>query len=48
MKSDRTEKRISRNLASAQRKVADTTILSENVLAREWLKPEEDQAWDYL
>jgi hypothetical protein len=25
-----------------------TTLLSERSLAREWLKPEEDEAWDYL
>jgi hypothetical protein len=25
-----------------------TAILSETVLAREWLKPEEDLAWNYL
>ena len=25
-----------------------TALLSERSLAREWLKPEEDEAWDYL
>jgi hypothetical protein len=48
MKTNRTEKRIFHNLESAQKKTADTAILSEKVLAREWLKPEEDRAWDYL
>jgi hypothetical protein len=48
MKTNKTEKRISHNLESAQRKTVETAILSENILAREWLKPEEDRAWDYL
>ena len=30
------------------RKIPDTALLSEHSLARDWLKPEEDQAWDYL
>ena len=25
-----------------------TALLSERSLARDWLKPEEDRAWDYL
>lgn len=25
-----------------------TALLSERALAKEWLKPEEDKAWDYL
>ena len=43
-----TEKQIFHSLESAERKAADTAILSEMVLAREWLKSEEDRAWDYL
>ena len=30
------------------RKIPVTALLSERSLAREWLKPEEDEAWDYL
>lgn len=48
MKTKRTERQISHNLEPAQGITADTTIMSEKVLAREWLKPEEDRAWDYL
>ena len=29
-------------------KVIATALLSEHVLAREWLKPEEEKAWEYL
>lgn len=28
--------------------VSATALLSEHVLAREWLKPEENEAWEYL
>lgn len=48
MKSDRMEKRITPKTDHGQRKIAVTAVLSEKVLAREWLKPEEDRAWDYL
>jgi hypothetical protein len=30
------------------REIPVTALLSERSLAREWLKPEEDEAWDYL
>jgi|GEM_PF-1190073 len=30
------------------REVSVTALLSERSLARDWLKPEEDKAWDYL
>lgn len=26
----------------------ETMLLSEQALAEDWLKPEEDEAWDYL
>lgn len=26
----------------------ETVVMSERVLAREWLTPEEDEAWNYL
>ena len=26
----------------------ETTLLSEQALSEDWLKPEEDEAWDYL
>jgi antitoxin component of MazEF toxin-antitoxin module len=26
-------------------KISDTTLLSERVLAKDWLRPEEDKAW---
>jgi hypothetical protein len=29
-------------------KVSDITLASERVLAREWLTPEEDDAWAHL
>lgn len=37
-----------RHLKHMDRKPAETALLSERVLAKEWLKPEEDRAWDYL
>ncbi len=35
-------------VASGVREVPVTALLSERSLAKEWLKPEEDTAWDYL
>lgn len=29
-------------------KVSDITLASENSLAKDWLKPEEDDAWESL
>ena len=29
-------------------KIFETTLLSENVLAKDWLRPEEDEAWANL
>lgn len=29
-------------------RVPATALLSEHVLAREWLRPDEEAAWDYL
>lgn len=34
--------------APGVREVSVTALLSERSLARDWLKPEEDKAWDYL
>ncbi len=34
--------------APCVREVPMTALLSERSLAKEWLKPEEDKAWDYL
>lgn len=28
--------------------VAETALLSEAVLAEDWMRPEEDEAWSYL
>jgi hypothetical protein len=28
--------------------VAETALLSENALAEDWTRPEEDEAWSYL
>ena len=39
---------VHRQLKHTDRKPAETALISEPVLAREWLKPEEDRAWDYL
>jgi len=30
------------------REIPVTALLSERSLAKEWLKPEEDEAWNYL
>lgn len=29
-------------------RISETALLSEHALAREWLKPEEEEAWEYL
>jgi antitoxin component of MazEF toxin-antitoxin module len=34
--------------ARRNRKISETTIISEKVLARDWLRPEEDKAWASL
>lgn len=34
--------------AVTDKKVPATTLLSEKVLARDWLRPEEDEAWASL
>jgi antitoxin component of MazEF toxin-antitoxin module len=31
-----------------KRKISETMLLSEKVLARDWLRPEEDEAWAHL
>jgi len=31
--------------ATLSTKVSDTMLLSEKVLAKDWLRPEEDEAW---
>ncbi len=36
------------NEAPVVREVPMTALMSERSLAKEWLKPEEDKAWDYL
>jgi len=28
--------------------ISDTALLSESALAKDWLNPEEDEAWSYL
>jgi hypothetical protein len=45
MGSNREMKPVSQSEA---RKIPDTALLSELSLARDWLKPEEEKAWDYL
>lgn len=32
----------------SERKISETMLLSEKVLARDWLRPEEDEAWASL
>ena len=32
----------------SRRKISETAILSEASLAKDWLKPEEDEAWQSL
>lgn len=34
--------------AKPNKKISDTSLLSEKVLARDWLRPEEDKAWANL
>lgn len=34
--------------AVVDKKIPDTTLLSEKVLARDWLRPEENEAWASL
>ncbi len=34
--------------AEPPKKISDTALLSEKVLARDWLRPEEDEAWASL
>jgi len=34
--------------ARMNRKISETAIISEKVLARDWLRPEEDRAWANL
>ena len=34
--------------AKLNRKISETAIMSEKVLARDWLRPEEDKAWASL
>ena len=32
----------------SRKKIAETAVLSEAALAKDWLKPEEDEAWQDL
>jgi hypothetical protein len=34
--------------SGSNHRVSATALLSERVLSREWLKPEEEEAWGYL
>lgn len=34
--------------ASKDKKITETTLLSEKILARDWLRPDEDTAWANL
>ena len=34
--------------AKPSKKISETALLSEKVLARDWLRPEEDKAWATL
>ena len=33
---------------SVNRKISDLAMASENALAKDWLLPEEDKAWEFL
>ena len=35
-------------VAKKNNKISETALLSEKVLARDWLRPEEDKAWASL
>ncbi len=43
-----TKGKISIVAANPKSKISETSILSEKVLARDWLRPEEDKAWASL
>jgi len=34
--------------SGSKHRISVTALMSEHVLAREWLKPEEEEAWEYL
>ena len=34
--------------AKSSKKISETALLSERILARDWLRPEEDKAWANL
>ena len=36
------------SLEARQRELLETALLSEAALAKDWLRPEEDEAWAYL
>lgn len=40
--------KISIVAARPNKKISETALLSEKVLARDWLRPEEDDAWANL
>jgi antitoxin MazE len=40
--------KISIVAAAPKPKLSDTALMSEEVLARDWLRPEEDKAWESL
>lgn len=43
-----TKGKISIVAARPNKKISETALLSETVLARDWLRPEEDDAWASL
>ncbi|MEI9914404.1 MAG: hypothetical protein WDN66_05545 [Candidatus Saccharibacteria bacterium] len=43
-----TRGKISIVAARSKPKISETTLLSERILARDWLRPEEDKAWASL
>lgn len=43
-----TKGKISIVAAKPKSKISETSVLSERVLARDWLRPEEDKAWASL
>ena len=40
--------RHQKNRPNSRHLIGLTALMSEHVLTREWLRPEEEAAWDYL
>ena len=43
-----TKRRISVVIIKPEKKISETALLSEKILSRDWLRPEEEKAWANL